>query len=202
MLTPPMPHVGSNRGRFDPHGLAWEPHLRGSLRFDFVSTSHLEFASSVRVWRVAQPTRTCRSFQRKVARCTHPWHSASNSRPSASPIAAEALRCSSASALSYRRCTEELHLPRCLMRRSAFTTPKAAAKSVAPPMRKDLPPNWALSSPSAAGCGLCATEYDAHGVAMKTTSNSRRRTRRSSASPTSLRGTRRAAPRPVSCRPP
>ena len=43
-------------------------------------------------------------------------------------------------------------------------------------------------------CGLCEMEYDAHGVAMKTASNSRRRTRRSSASPTSLRSTSCRAP--------
>eukprot|EP00964_Phaeocystis_antarctica_P075764 scaffold46783_cov51-Phaeocystis_antarctica.AAC.3 len=53
---------------------------------------------------------------------------------------------------------EEFHRPRCLMRCSALTTPKAAAKSVAPPMRKDLPPNLASSSPSAAAIS-CASLF-------------------------------------------
>eukprot|EP00964_Phaeocystis_antarctica_P075763 scaffold46783_cov51-Phaeocystis_antarctica.AAC.2 len=100
--------------------MAWEPHLRGSFRAlcacrissrIYIAlhrirgasrrrvVPHLDFVSSFGR-RVAQPSRTRRSSHRKVARCAHPWHSASNSRPSASPIATEAPKCSSASALS------------------------------------------------------------------------------------------------------
>eukprot|EP00964_Phaeocystis_antarctica_P023883 scaffold13368_cov75-Phaeocystis_antarctica.AAC.1 len=42
----------------------------------------------------------------------------------------------------------ESQRPRCLMMRSALDSPSTARQSVAPPMRNDLPPKSAGSSPS------------------------------------------------------